>query len=251
MSGVEDMIAQAEKSLGLGEYPDNTNYITNWYGLNGQPWCDQAITYWAWKSGNAASAVFGGKYAYTVAHAQAFRDHGQWHTDIAGIRRGDIVFFDWNGSNSIGGIDHVGIVTGTSGDGRTVYTIEGNIGNVCARKVRYSDTIAGYGRPAYTGTSNNAPGGSSAPVITPTGSYQSFPGTAFFKSQPRSPVIERMGQRLVAVGCGRYSVGPGPQWSEADRESYAAFQRKCGWSGTDADGWPGAASWAKLRVPRS
>lgn len=58
-----------------------------------------------------------------------------------------------------------------------------------------------------------------------------------------------MGKRLVAEGCGRYEVGPGPDWSEADRKSYAAWQRKLGYSGTDADGIPGKASWDRLKVP--
>ncbi|MEV5441751.1 peptidoglycan-binding protein [Streptomyces sp. NPDC052644] len=79
--------------------------------------------------------------------------------------------------------------------------------------------------------------------------YQPFPGTAFFRSHPSSPIITAMGRRLVAEGCGRYQVGPGPRWSEADRKSYAAWQRKLGFTGSDADGWPGAASWNVLKVP--
>jgi hypothetical protein len=59
-----------------------------------------------------------------------------------------------------------------------------------------------------------------------------------------------MGKRLVAEGCGKYSKGPGPSWTEADRRSYAAWQRKLGYSGDDADGIPGPTSWAKLRVPK-
>lgn len=251
---IEAMVAQAEKSLGVGETNgNNVNYITQWYGLNGEPWCDQAVTYWAYHAGVQGPVCFNSKYAYTVAHAQAFADRGEWHAMTngvvnSGIRRGDIVFFDWEGGSSIGGIDHVGIVTGT--DGATVYTIEGNIGNVCARKVRYVQDIAGFGRPAYTGGDTSAPAGSSAPVQTPSGTFQPFPGTAWFQRKPSSPVIERMGQRLVAEGCGKYKVGPGPQWTDVDKESYTAWQRKCGFSGSDADGWPGKTTWDKLKVPR-
>lgn len=247
----EGMISAMESLLGTVEHGDNTNKITSWYGLNGQPWCDQTITYAAWHSGNQGAVCFGGKFAYTVAHAQAFKNHGQWHPMTngvvnSGIRRGDIVFFDWEGGSSIGGIDHVGIVTGTSG--ATVYTIEGNISNACLRKVRTVHEIAGFGRPAYTGD-NSAPAPSSAPVKTPAGSMQAFPGAAWFHTNPRSAVIERMGQRLVAVGCGKYKQGPGPQWTDADRESYKAWQRKRGLTGDDADGWPGKASWDALHVP--
>ncbi|MFC8504901.1 peptidoglycan-binding protein [Streptomyces sp. NPDC057411] len=88
-----------------------------------------------------------------------------------------------------------------------------------------------------------------APARPAAPRYQPFPGTAFFKTTPSSPVVTAMGRRLMAEGCGRYKVGPGPRWSESDRQSYAAWQRKLGFSGTDADGWPGRASWNALKVP--
>jgi hypothetical protein len=150
MAGTEDMIRWAERSLGTKGRP---NTITNWYaGRNGagfrtSPWCNMSITYWANGSGNAAAVTFGRDYAYTVWHAQRFRSEGQWHVDVAGIRRGDIVFFDWSGSNDISTIDHVGIVTGVRGS--VVYTIEGNTSDGCWRKTRYASTIVGYGRPEY------------------------------------------------------------------------------------------------------
>ncbi|MGW3298521.1 peptidoglycan-binding protein [Streptomyces rubiginosohelvolus] len=83
----------------------------------------------------------------------------------------------------------------------------------------------------------------------PAPRYEPFPGAAFFRVGRNSPVITAMGKRLVAEGCGRYTVGPGPAWSEADRKSYAAWQRKLGYSGDDADGTPGKTSWDRLQVP--
>ncbi|MGW2380210.1 peptidoglycan-binding protein [Streptomyces sp. NPDC001658] len=83
-----------------------------------------------------------------------------------------------------------------------------------------------------------------APTFAP------FPGAAFFKNTPRSALITAMGKRLVAEGCGKYATGPGPQWTEADRKSYAAWQRKRGFTGSAADGWPGKTTWDALRVPR-
>ena len=79
--------------------------------------------------------------------------------------------------------------------------------------------------------------------------HQPFPGAEFFRDHPRSPIVEAMGERLVDVGCGRYAKGPGPKWTEADRRSYAAWQRKCGYSGAAANGWPGRTSWDRLAVP--
>ncbi|WP_405840886.1 peptidoglycan-binding protein [Streptomyces platensis] len=81
--------------------------------------------------------------------------------------------------------------------------------------------------------------------------YEPFPGRDFFRSGTSSPVITAMGERLVAEGCDRYEEGPGPEWTEADRASYAAWQRKLGFRGKDADGVPGRVSWERLRVPNS
>ncbi|MET9147295.1 peptidoglycan-binding protein [Streptomyces sp. NPDC004042] len=83
----------------------------------------------------------------------------------------------------------------------------------------------------------------------PAPRYAPFPGAAFFKGSPRSALITAMGKRLVAEGCSAYSSGPGPQWTESDRKSYAKWQRKQGFGGADADGWPGAKTWAALKVP--
>ncbi len=87
------------------------------------------------------------------------------------------------------------------------------------------------------------------PTPQPPAKFEPFPGTAFFAPGRHSAIITAMGKRLVAEGCGRYEVGPGPDWSDADRKSYAAWQRKLGFSGTDADGIPGKTSWDRLKVP--
>ncbi|MFJ2575956.1 peptidoglycan-binding protein [Kitasatospora aureofaciens] len=83
----------------------------------------------------------------------------------------------------------------------------------------------------------------------PTAGDALFPGRSFFRPGQNSDLITRMGQRLVAVGCSRYKVGPGPSWGSADQASYAAWQQQLGYSGSAADGIPGPASWAALHVP--
>ncbi|MFD9906377.1 peptidoglycan-binding protein [Streptomyces sp. NPDC059063] len=85
----------------------------------------------------------------------------------------------------------------------------------------------------------------------PDSPYAAFPGAAFFVPGRRSPLIAAVGRRLVAEGCGWYAVGPGPEWTEADARSYAAWQHKLGYAGPDADGVPGRTSWDRLRVPRA
>ncbi|MFJ9176748.1 peptidoglycan-binding protein [Streptomyces sp. NPDC102360] len=89
------------------------------------------------------------------------------------------------------------------------------------------------------------------PVPAPPPAYARFPGASFFVPGRRGALITAVGKRLVAEGCGRYRVGPGPEWTAADVASYAAWQRKLGYSGADADGVPGRTSWDKLRVPEA
>lgn len=146
----EGMIQKCESFLGTVGRP---NTATRWYAArNGSwfanaAWCNMYITWAAYHSGNYQDVCFGTDYAYTVYHAQRFQRADQWHVDTAGIQRGDIVFFDWGGTNSVSRIDHIGIVTGVSGG--NVLTIEGNTSDRCARRVREASTIVGYGRPDY------------------------------------------------------------------------------------------------------
>ncbi|WP_328491195.1 peptidoglycan-binding protein [Streptomyces zaomyceticus] len=59
--------------------------------------------------------------------------------------------------------------------------------------------------------------------------------------------VTRVGQALVKAGYGKhYTSGPGPVWTDADTENYAAYQRSLGYSGTAADGVPGETSLKKL-----
>lgn len=96
-----------------------------------------------------------------------------------------------------------------------------------------------------TGKGHDIPAAKPAPPA-----LEPFPSAAFFHAGRNSPIITAMGRRLVAEGCGRYATGPGPNWTTADRDSYAQWQRKCGYSGSSADGVPGKATWDKLRVPK-
>ncbi|GAA2718033.1 MULTISPECIES: peptidoglycan-binding protein [Streptomyces] len=77
-----------------------------------------------------------------------------------------------------------------------------------------------------------------------------FPGADWFRLEPNSPLIGMMGIRLVEEGCSAYGPdGPQTQWNQEHRNSYALWQEKLGFTGADADGWPGQKTWDKLRVP--
>jgi hypothetical protein len=84
----------------------------------------------------------------------------------------------------------------------------------------------------------------------PSAKYEPFPGASFFVAGRRSPIIAAMHKRLVEEGCNRYQSSANANvWGSGDERSYAAWQRKLGYSGSGADGIPGPTSWAKLHVP--
>ena len=155
------MVAEARGSLGMSGRP---NTITREYASRHgdeflrASWCDMAITYWARHSGNAAAVLPGGDRAYTVWHAQDFQKAGSWHSgttaSVDQAKPGDIVFYDWGATNSVGAIDHVGVVEKVLGGGR-LQTIEANTDDTVKRRVRASGVIAGYGRPAYDDWTEN------------------------------------------------------------------------------------------------
>jgi hypothetical protein len=114
-----------------------------------------------------------------------------------------------------------------------------------------------YGHNQIPGNSHVDPGpmpdlfkSATAPAKPTVPKYEPFPGASFFQPGRRSPIIEAMHHRLVAVGCNHYQSNSNFNvWGNGDKVSYAAWQRKLGYSGTAADGIPGPASWAKLHVP--
>ncbi|MFE9924256.1 peptidoglycan-binding protein [Streptomyces sp. NPDC005774] len=75
----------------------------------------------------------------------------------------------------------------------------------------------------------------------------SFPGASAFQLGKSHPAVTKLGERLIAHGYGRfYKVGPGPTFGQADKDATQAFQKAQGWSGADADGYPGAETWKRL-----
>ena len=249
MSGLEEMIRHAERSLGTSGRP---NGISRWYanrngpGFASAPWCDMSVTYWANRSGNVDVVCFGRDYAYTIWHAERFRSQGQWHVDVAGIRRGDIVFFDWDETNRIGRIDHVGVVTGVR-DG-VVYTIEGNTRDGCRRRARYASNIVGYGRPEYGGQapSGKPPGGGARkPVVgpgdlAPAGVPTLRRGSAGVLVRQLQACLNRVQHSGLDVD-GRF----GPRTTGAVK----TFQTRT--KGLTVDGRYGPASAGKLKMARS
>lgn len=92
--------------------------------------------------------------------------------------------------------------------------------------------------------------GVTAPAPKPKPVYAPFPGVGFFRLGKKHPLITEMGKALVRAGYKGYAKGPGPEFTRADIKAYAWWQRKLGYTGSAADGYPGATSWAKLKVAK-
>ncbi|MFH8409505.1 peptidoglycan-binding protein [Streptomyces sp. NPDC018019] len=81
----------------------------------------------------------------------------------------------------------------------------------------------------------------------PSGGGTAFPGTGWFRPGQSNGYVTSLGKQLVTKGFGTYyTSGPGPRWTEADRRNVEAFQRAQGWTGRDADGYPGPETWRRL-----
>ncbi|MBG0821450.1 CHAP domain-containing protein [Planomonospora sp. ID91781] len=145
---IEKFIELLESQLGYAEKSSGYTKFGDWYGSTvdidedfaNAPWCDM---YLSWAAKKLGYEDWIGQFAYTVYHAQWFKEQDAWGTTP---KPGAIVFFDWTGTNKISHIDHVGIVTRV--DGGTIHTIEGNIdGGVAKRKERDTSKVVGYGYP--------------------------------------------------------------------------------------------------------
>ncbi|WP_345337938.1 CHAP domain-containing protein [Planotetraspora kaengkrachanensis] len=136
-----------QSQVGYSEHAGGSTKFGHWYDsvendadYTSQPWCDMFLSWGAHKLGYAH---WFGQFAYTVGHARWFKQHHAWGSVPV---PGAVVFFDWAGTGTIDGIDHVGIVA--SVDGKKIHTIEGNTGGgEVLEQVRDQSSVVGYGYP--------------------------------------------------------------------------------------------------------
>lgn len=143
----DDVIRVAASQIGYRKTSTSSKYC-DWYGVSGF-WCAMFVSWCADQAGALGTVI--PRHSYTPSGAEWFKSRGAWHDGAAGIRRGDVVYFDFGK----GRISHVGFVESTGSDG-TFETIEGNTGapdqrsgGCVARKRRGGTNVVGYGRPAY------------------------------------------------------------------------------------------------------
>lgn len=94
------------------------------------------------------------------------------------------------------------------------------------------------------------PKASTTSPAKPSPVYAPFPGAGYFKIGRTSKLVTELGKALVRAGWKGYKFGPGPVFTATDRKAVQWFQKKQGWSGSDADGYPGPETWKRLKVAK-
>lgn len=240
------VIARARKDIGLGESPagSNHNRITVAYGEGNGAWCAMAVWYWFHGEGVDLRKEFTAGWAATTLAANAAKREHMWTAGHSGIRAGDIVFYHFADGDP-GFVNHVGIVSSTPTPS-TIKAIEGNTANVVAERLRARSLIVGYIRPPYQS-------GPKPPKPSPT--VPLFPGRAKFAIGHSDPAVTELDKQLVRLGYTKHNDGngyqPGPVFTKYTRDNVRDFQHAQGWTGDDADGYPGPDTWRLLFTTRA
>lgn len=103
---MSEIIRIAEKEIGQGEKPVNTNKTKygKWFGYDGVAWCGMFVSWCYAQAGFPLPKIgFSKGYAGCQTAVAYFQKNNQITTNP---KEGDIVFFDWNGD---GRFDHTGI----------------------------------------------------------------------------------------------------------------------------------------------
>lgn len=164
-SHIADLIGVAKTQLGYIELDSSGNPIPSSsdggytkYGASfGEPngaWCAYFISWCASQAGIPSSIL--PRLGNCGTLTNWYKNRSIYYTRASGYipKPGDMVFFNWSGGTSA---QHIGIVTGVSGD--NLYTIEGNTaganGYMCNGRTRSlsSGTVLGYGVPKYNDAS--------------------------------------------------------------------------------------------------
>lgn len=211
-------------SLRLVEQPDGSNhvpYVTGYYGFDG-PWCAMSVSRAFFDAGFVEAVNFSTSkgFAYCPSGIAGFKGRGQWHSGTAGIRRGDVLFYDWEGD---GVSDHVGVVEYVDSAG--VHTIEGNSNNRYERRVRNAN-IVGYGRPAYATPPAPKPTPTPTPKPTPVPVPTKTTEVTMAKFQDVTVAVGADGKGVLDLGTTAHPVALAPNLDVRNHPGFSCSPSK-------------------------
>lgn len=149
----------ARADLGYTEDPPGSN-LTKYgeaYGMNGVPWCVEALWFWFNEAGERMAFFGGGKTASCSMLLRWYKEQGLT-VPIQQARKGDIAIYNFSGTQEP---QHCGLITDVKMAITTIASltsIEGNTttsggsednGGVVAEKTRYTRNIIAVCRPQY------------------------------------------------------------------------------------------------------
>jgi hypothetical protein len=121
----------ALKDVGYREHGNNLNKYGKALGLDGEPWCDLAVTRWCQLSKHPLPPMQPGMKtgAASVWYSMQFaKTHGLWHPSWKAAPGWQIVY-GWNGPGSTPQNMHTGLIVSSGPRGSTGHTVEGNRGD--------------------------------------------------------------------------------------------------------------------------
>lgn len=151
----------ARADLGYTENPPGSN-MTKYgkaYGMNGVPWCVEALWFWFNEAGERMAFFGGGRTASCSMLLRWYKEQGLT-VPVSEVQAGDIVILNFSGTKET---QHCGLVEkvrpGIAQRSTWIYTIEGNTtpgeegsqdnGGCVAKKLRSVKNVVGACRPNY------------------------------------------------------------------------------------------------------
>ena len=136
----EKALEQMETFVGLTEQPLGSNHvpaINGWWGRGDGAWCARTVSKAYILAGSKAFSR-GQNYQYVPTLVGMARAGQGGLTVTLAPKPGDLVCFDWDGSNFTSDDNHIGMFkSGTKGRFKT---IEGNVGSRCGYQNRTSSS---------------------------------------------------------------------------------------------------------------
>lgn len=133
-------LAQMEKFVGLTEQPLGSNHvpdINSWWGRGDGAWCARTVSKAYLLAGSKAFSR-GQNYQYVPTVVGMARAGQGGLTVTLDPKPGDLVCYDWDGSNFASDKNHIGMFkSGTKG---RFQTIEGNVDSRCGYQNRSSSS---------------------------------------------------------------------------------------------------------------